>query len=127
MKFLSQEWCDATRAMAADQLVCPGVTARIQYVVTGGPDGDVRCSWELEDGRLAASRPGTITDPDVTITAPALEWARIVRGELDASVAFMQGTMKVSGSMGVFLRLLPLTQSPAGAELRDRVREITEP
>ena len=50
MKYLTQEWLDEARAMAADQPVREGATARIQYVIGGGPDGDVKYSWVLEDG-----------------------------------------------------------------------------
>ena len=52
MKYLSQEWLDETRAMAAQQPARPGASARIQYVITAGPDGDVKYSWVLEDGIL---------------------------------------------------------------------------
>ncbi len=49
-KWLSKEWLDETRAMAGSQPVRPGATARMQYIVTGGPDGEVRYFWVLEDG-----------------------------------------------------------------------------
>ena len=48
------------------------------------------------------------------------------RGELDPNVAFMQGRMKVAGSMGVMLALLPVTDTPEYGELRRRIAEITE-
>jgi putative sterol carrier protein len=126
VKWLTQEWLDETRAMAAGQPVHEGASARIQYVIGGGPDGDVKYSWVVEDGILLESHLGTIGDPDVTITAPYDDWLRIARGELDASAAFMQGIMKVAGDMGKFLQLLPITQSREYLELQGRIREITE-
>lgn len=126
MRYLTQEWLDETRALAADQPVRPGATARVQYVIGGGPDGDVRYSWVLEDGILLESHLGTIDDPDLTISAPYADWVRIARGELDLSAAFMQGVVKVAGNMGKFLQLLPITQSREYLELQDRIRAFTE-
>ena len=45
--------------MAADQPERPGATARMQYEVTGGPDGDVRYYWVLENGHLRESALGS--------------------------------------------------------------------
>ena len=47
-------------------------------------------------------------------------------GELDPGVAFMQGRMKVAGSMAVVLALLALTATPACRDLRRRIAEVTE-
>lgn len=126
MRYLSQEWLDETRALASDQPARPGATARIQYVVTAGPDGDVKYSWELQDGTLLASHLGTIADPDLTITAPYAEWVKIAKGELDMSAAFMQGVVKVAGDTGKWLLLLPITRSSDYTVLQARIREITE-
>ena len=126
MKYLSQEWLDETRAMAAQQPARPGASARIQYVITAGPDGDVKYSWVLEDGILLESHLGTISDPDVTVTAPYAEWVKIARGDLDMSAAFMQGVIKVAGEMGPWLQLLPITQSREYLELQAGIRELTE-
>jgi putative sterol carrier protein len=126
VKYLSQEWLDETRAMAADQPVHEGASARIQYVISGGPDGDIKYSWVVENGILLESHLGTMGDPDITITAPYNEWLRIAQGELDASAAFMQGIMKVAGDMGKFLQLLPLTQSREYLTLQDKIRKITD-
>jgi len=126
VRYLSQEWLDETRTLAAEQPARPGATARIQYVVTGGPDGDVKYSWELQDGMLLASHLGTIADPDVTVTAPYKEWVKIARGELDMSAAFMQGVVKVTGDTGKWLHLLPITRSREYTGLQEHIRSFTE-
>jgi len=126
VKYLSQEWLDETREMAAAQPNRPGATARIQYVITAGPEGDVKYSWVLEDGRLLESHLGTVADPDITITAPYDEWLKVARGELDLSAAFMQGAVKVAGSTGRFLQLLPITQSREYLDLQERIHAVTE-
>ena len=40
-KYLSQEWLDEGRALAASQPERPGASAKMQYVVTGEPVGDI--------------------------------------------------------------------------------------
>jgi putative sterol carrier protein len=125
-KWLSAEWFDQTRAMAADQPEHLGLSARIQYEMTGGPDGEVSYYWILEDGRLEASAAGTIDAPDVTLTLPWDDAVAMQRGELDPNVAFMQGRMKVAGSMGVMMALLPVTNTPEYQELRRRITDVTE-
>ena len=112
-KWLSTEWFDQTRSMAADQPERPGLSARIQYQITGGPEGDVSYFWILEDGRLRSSAAGTVDAPDVTLTIVWDDAAAMQRGEFDPDVAFMQGRMKVAGSMGVMMALLPVTNTPS--------------
>ena len=51
-KYLTQEWLDEARELAKDQPERPGASARMQYVVTGGPDGDIKYYWVLENGKL---------------------------------------------------------------------------
>jgi putative sterol carrier protein len=125
-KWLSAEWFDETRAMAGDQPEVPGLSARIQYLITGGTEGEVSYYWVLKDGRLQSSAGGTIEKPDVTLTIPWNDAVAMQRGELDPNVAFMQGRMKVAGSMGVMMSLLPVTNTPEYRELRRRIAEVTE-
>ncbi len=125
-KWLSAEWFDQARGMADDQPSYPGLSARIQYEVTGGPDGDVSYYCILEDGRLQSSAGGRVESPDVTITAPWADSVAMEQGDLDPNVAFMQGRMKVAGSMGVMMALLPAARTPEYKALRRRIAEITE-
>ncbi len=125
-KWLSAEWFDQARSLAVDQLSPRGLSARIQYEVTGGPDGDVSYYCILEDGRLQSSAGGSVESPDVTITTPWADSVAMQQGDLDPNVAFMQGRMKVSGSMGVMMALLPATTTPEYQGLRRRIAEITE-
>ena len=125
-KWLSQEWFDETRALAADQPDRPGATARMQYEVTGGPDGDIKYFWVLEDGHLRESALGVLADAEVTLTTPWADAMAIQKAELDANAAFMQGKVKVAGNMGIVLALLPITNAPEYRELQRRILEITE-
>jgi predicted lipid carrier protein YhbT len=125
-KWLSPEWFDETRAMAADQPDRPGASARMQYEVTGGPDGEVKYYWVLEDGHLRESALGVLADSEVTLTTVWSDAMAIQKGELDANAAFMQGKVKVAGNMGKVLALLPITNASEYRDLQRRIIEITE-
>jgi putative sterol carrier protein len=125
-RWLSTEWFDETRAVVSGQLVCPGLSATIQFEISGGPDGNASYHWVLEDGRLDSIGEGPMTGADVTLSMSWDDAVAMHQGVLDPSVAFMQGRMKVAGSMEVVLTLLPVTATAAFGELRGRVAELTE-
>ena len=126
-KYLTQEWLDESRKLAEDQPVRPGATAKMQYVVTGAPEGeDIKYYWVLEDGKLLDSQLGEAADSDFTLTMSYDDAKKVQQGELDPNAAFMQGRMKVSGNMAKLMSLLPLTNSPEYRALQEQIREITE-
>ncbi|HWF21249.1 MAG TPA: SCP2 sterol-binding domain-containing protein [Acidimicrobiales bacterium] len=125
-KWLSQEWFDEARALAADQPDRPGASARMQYEVTGGPDGDVKYYWVLEDGHLRESALGVLADAEVTLTTVWSDAMAIQKAELDANAAFMQGKVKVAGNMGTMLKLLPITNTAEYRDLQRRILAITD-
>jgi predicted lipid carrier protein YhbT len=125
-KWLSQEWFDEARALAADQPDRPGGSARMQYEVTGGPDGDVKYYWVLEDGHLRESALGVLADAEVTLTTVWSDAMAIQKAELDANAAFMQGKVKVAGNMGTMLKLLPITNTAEYRDLQRRILAITD-
>jgi len=124
-KYLSQEWLDEARALAQDQPERPGASATMQFVVTGGPDGDITYYWVLQNGVLAEASLGELPDPEVTMTSAYADSVAIQKGELDANAAFMQGKTKVTGNMGKLMQLMPLTMSPEYKALQEKVRAIT--
>jgi putative sterol carrier protein len=125
-KFLSQEWHDDCRKLAEGQPERPGASARMQYVVTGAPDGDVRYFWLLENGKLIESGLGDMEEAEITLTQSYEDAMAIQKGELDANAAFMQGRVKVTGNMAKLMSLLPITNSPEYKALQGEIREITE-
>lgn len=125
-KYLTQEWLDEGRALAEGQPERPGASARMQYVVTGGPDGDIKYYWRLVDGRIVESALGEIEGPDFTMTLSYGDSVKVQQGELDANAAFMQGRMKVAGNMGKLMQLMPLTNSPEYKALQEEIRKVTD-
>ncbi len=125
-KFLSQEWLDEMKRLAESQPERPGASARMQYVVTGGPDGDIQYYWVLQDGKLVECALGELADAEVTLTQTIDDAVKIQKGELDATAAFMQGRVKVTGNMAKVMSLLPITNSPEYKQLQSQLGEITE-
>jgi putative sterol carrier protein len=126
VKWLSQEWLDESTRLAVDQPERPGASARLQYVITGGPGGDIAYYWIVADGHLMENRLGTLEDSDVTLHESYEDAMAMQKGELDANAAFMQGKIKVSGDVAQLMALLPITMSPEFAAFQASVLEITE-
>ncbi len=125
-KFLSQEYMDLQKKLGEDQPERPGSSARMQYVVTGAPDGDIRYHWVLENGKLLSAELGTADDSEVTLTQTYDDAVKIAKGELDPNAAFMQGRIKVTGNMQKLMQLMPLTNAPEYKELQKQLRTQTE-
>ncbi len=125
-KWLSDEWFDETRALWSGLPLPPGLSARMQYEISGGPEGSFSYYWVIEDGRLVDNGPGPIQEPDVTVTFTWDDARAVHTGDLDPNVAFMQGRMKVAGSMGVMMTLLPATNTDEYRDLRRRMAAVTE-
>ena len=125
-KWLTQDWLDETKKMAESQPERPGASARMQYVVTGGPEGEIKYYWVLENGKILESQLGELGDAEVTMTTTYEDSMKIQKGELDANAAFMQGRIKVGGNMAKLMALMPLTNAPEYKELQKQIQEITE-
>ena len=125
-KWLTQDWFNEQKRLAEDQPERPGASARMQYLITGGPDGEVAYYWVLEDGKLIEDQLGRIDDAELTLTTNWADAKMIQEGKLDEQAAFMQGKVKVDGNMAKLMALLPITNSPEYKELQEKLRAVTE-
>ena len=125
-KYLSQEWLDEGKVLSQEFPERPGATARMQYHVVGGPDGDVKYYQVIENGKMLESTLGEDPGADFTLTVSYDDSVKIQQGELDPNAAFMQGRIKVGGNMGKLMSLLPLTQSPEYKAIQEKIRAVTQ-
>jgi len=109
--YLSQAWLDLQCDLVGALPERPGATATVQHVVSGAPDGEIRWTEQIVDGRLTVATLGDDPNAEVTLTQTYADAVEIARGELDANAAFMQGRVKVVGDMGKVMALMPLTDS----------------
>jgi alkyl sulfatase BDS1-like metallo-beta-lactamase superfamily hydrolase len=124
--YLSQEWLDDHLEAGAALPTRPGASARVQHVVTGAPDGEVRYHVTITDGRPVAAELGDATEVDLTFTATYPEAQRAARGEVGPHEAFMQGRLKVVGSTGRLMDLMPMLDSEPYREAIAAVSASTE-
>jgi putative sterol carrier protein len=102
-EFLDDEWIASWIGRGS----APGPTAVVQVVVTGTDlDHDGKWYLRLDDGVVAEAAAGVIAAPDLTLTVPYPDGAAMAAGDLDPSVAFMQGRMKTAGDPGLVLDVL---------------------
>jgi putative sterol carrier protein len=124
--WLTQPWFEEQKRLAQSQPERPGASARMQYVIKGGPDGDVAYYWVLEDGKLLEDTLGTIDDAELTLTMTWNDAKSVQQGELDEQAAYMQGKVKVDGNMAKLMALLPITSSAEYRAVQDELRAVTE-
>ena len=125
-KYLTQEWLDTQREIAQEFPEKEGATAHLQYHVTGGPDGDIRYFWVVENGMVRQDELGEDPDAEVNLSLSYADSVKMQLGELDETAAFMQGRLKVTGNMGKLMSLMPLTQSPEYKAIKEKITALTD-
>jgi putative sterol carrier protein len=125
-RFLTQEWMDRRRELEAALPSEPSARARVQHVVTGGVDGEVRYVSVVEEGRVVEERLGVDPEVDFTLTTTWDDAVRVAQGELEPEVAYMQGRAKLAGDMAAFLRLVPAMARPEHREVRAELAAETD-
>jgi len=125
-QFLTQEWLDLQVELGRALPKRPGVSARLQYKVTGTPSGDVSFHTVIEDGQIVRAAIGEEPDADVAHTVVYKDFLATAKGDVSASATFMQGKLKMVGSTGTLLTLMPMTQSDEYTTLLEKVDAGTE-
>jgi putative sterol carrier protein len=125
-RYLTQEWLDLQKELSQEFPERPGATARMQYVVTGTPDGDVSWHTVIENGKMLENQMGEDAQAEFTLTRTYEDALKIDQQELDANAAFMQGRIKVTVNMAKLMSLMPLTASPEYKAIGAKLSEQTE-
>ncbi len=126
MKFLSEEFV-AHPALAGLPTLAGGFDGRLQTVVAGGPDGDVKILSTFAAGRCTGSTIEVDKGAELTLTFRHPDLVALVAGDADLNALFITGRMKTDGPTGPLLDLIVAVQSVEGravlAELHAAVDE----
>jgi len=125
-RWLTDEWFEAAGSALEGLHGPPTLEGTVVVEVVGGPEGDTTGHVAFAEGRLVAGGPGPAPGSDLTLTLSDTDARAVVAGDLDPSVAFMQGRMKVAGAMAPLLDLLALAGTDEGRARIGRVAELTE-
>ena len=125
-QFLTQEWLDLQTELGRALPDRPGVSARLSYKVTGTPHGEVSFHTVIEDGKIVGGAIGDDEGADVAHTIVYGDFVKTAKGEVSASATFMQGKLKMVGSTGTLLALMPLTESPEYKAVLEQVDAATQ-
>ena len=109
VKFLSDDWATTmTEALnSSDEFkqAASGQQVKLQQVVTDTPDGgESKYYFQIDDGKAQIGL-GEMADAEATITQNYETAVAIVKQELNAQNAFMQGKLKISGNMMKLMQL----------------------
>ncbi len=77
-----------------------GVDTVMQFKFTGAQASEY---YVVIKNQKCESTEGVHPDPKMTMTVDSEDYIKILSGEMDATMAFMKGKVKVSGDMSVAL------------------------
>ena len=90
------------------------MNAKIQQVVTGAPDGEVKYWFKLEGGQASLGMGDAPDSVDATITQDYDTAVKLAKNELTGTAAYMSGKLRVSGDLMKLMQLQgALSQMPA--------------
>jgi putative sterol carrier protein len=87
------------------QLFVPSRAANVDKTVQFNFTGREAGTWHVvvRNGTFDYAQ-GEASSPGTTVTADSDDWLRILRRELDPTMAFMTGKIKIAGDIGVMLQ-----------------------
>jgi len=126
--WLTADWLNDAMAAMADVDLPAEREGVVQCTVTGGAEdgADVVISAQVQAGRLRALVRGVDDTAVLTLTLSAGDAWDVLVGDLGASVAFMQGRLKVEGDMGLLLDLLASTSAAEADSARRSLAATTQ-
>src|SRR5215470_6338939 len=86
-----------------------GMNATIQFNLSGDNGGQ----WyvAIKDGK-ADVQQGTAPSANMTLSMTAQDYVDMITGKLNGQMAFMSGKLKISGDMGLAMKLQSLFKRP---------------
>jgi putative sterol carrier protein len=95
----------ARMTAALDENAAKGLNATIQFNLSGDDGG----AWfvGVKDGKVTVNK-GSISSPNMTMAMTAQDYVDMNTGKLNPQMAFMSGKLKISGDMGLAMKMQTL-------------------
>lgn len=87
-----------------------GMNSTIQFNLSGDNGGQWNVA--IKDGK-AEVHQGTAPSPNMTLSMTAQDYVDMIMGKLNGQMAFMSGKLKISGDMGLAMKMQSLFKRPA--------------
>ena len=86
-----------------------GMSSTIQFNLSGDDGGQ----WyvAIKDGKAEVAK-GTASSPNMTLSMTAQDYVDMINGKLNGQMAFMSGKLKISGDMGLAMKMQSLFKRP---------------
>ena len=86
-----------------------GMNATIQFNLSGDNGGQ----WyvAIKDGKADVSK-GAAPSPNMTLSMSASDYVDMIMGKLNGQMAFMSGKIKISGDLGLAMKMQSLFKRP---------------
>src|SRR5438093_997810 len=91
-----------------------GMNSTIQFNLAGDSGGQ----WyvTIKDGKAQVTK-GTASSPNMTLSMSASDYVDMIVGKLNGQMAFTSGKLKISGDMGLAMKMQSLFKRPAWSHL----------
>ena len=101
--FLSPEWFGEAESVLAGVQAGDELSACLQYIVSGSPDGKMIFHLEIAAGRIGSLHQGKAGEADITVSCSYDTALSMISGEQTADAVFMTGALKVEGDHALWL------------------------
>ena len=126
LKYLSQEWLDTWQQLSQKQPYTANADARLQYVITGTPQGTVSYWQVVDGGRIMETGLGELADSQVTITIEYENAVKLQKLELNPTNAVLTRKIKVRGKLPKLMGLMPVSTSPEYKQIQSELSSQTD-
>ena len=122
----SDEWLAALVTTSAETPQTPGVSGSVSFTVENSPVGKIGWTETIEDGVTVSAAVPASKGADIALIAKFGELVDMFEGGSNPAVMFMQGRLKLTGDMGMFMTMLPAMMSDAAAAGRAELAAATD-
>ena len=88
-----------------------GMNSVIQFKLSGEGDNAGNYYAEIKDGKCNVVA-GEHASPNMTMTMAGTDYVDMTTGKLNGQMAFMSGKLKISGDMGLAMKMQTLFKRP---------------